>query len=1019
MKTRIIICALISTYMLVTFTSTSALPLPYDEGLQKVPQVKSIIQLASGGGSSAAIDSKGNVHVVFGVGSLIYYMNNAGISPMRVSPKDHNAIRPKIGVNQTGSAHIIYETWPKGENPSHLYYTSNVDGSFSTPQAIGSSDESFCQGNIAVDDNNKAHIIYLDRPKVGRLYINNTSGAFSKTVEVSPLSMPFFALIGYITNNDKFLTPTRNIQGRIPDTFSSEAFAIDSQGNVHIVTLGREKQNGFYYANTLGNDDVTFNSATWVSTDDINIYIQPLIALDSDDNVYISFTGIKGTERVDSKAEVYYTDNLSGEFFPPSQITKNSDRDYATFLGFNPKGFPCLVFENLNRQGSKRVTNIYYAEIEYKAPSIPPTPPTDLKAVLNRTSGEVELSWTPIESENISYNVYRSINANEGRFDEYNLPKLVPIISRIKTPRALDTLPAYDVYYYAVTSVIPDGTESLASDSISVKFTSQIDIVIKEEKVSNLTIAINIDATSDVHAFQFDLEFNPEVLHGVKATNGGFLDSDGKTIFWIPPKIDNEKGRITGISAARIGTTKGILGTGTLAYVTFKIRNPGISKLSLLNAVLSGSSGTRLQFVAESTSVTIERTPQAKIELSARWAGTIIVDVKVENIANLHRFDFELVFNGATHYWHKEFKYSPCNYLNVFSCGHPGGAFPFYVVNFFQNDVKTLDITGDFLQKDGENTIWEIGEVTTQSLPYPSNVKIVQQVGEQVMSISSRRTTNTGASGSGTLATIIFGVWSSRSFDFQLSNIKLMNPEGDFIFFSPPQPVSVTVEAILPEWDINKDCEVDISDLVSVAVNFGKKTCTEISEYIRPNPDVNRNGIVEVLDLSLVGIHFGEQYKNVAGAPAVTKTRKLPHLTNREQAVLLKRMYQEIAHEPNTDEVVVTRELLETLIFTLEKEFPEETQIVANYPNPFNPDTWIPYQLKDEAIVTINIYNVAGELVKTLNFGRKQAGYYLTKDKAAYWDGRNNIGEHVASGIYFYSLQAGDFIATRRMLIVK
>ncbi|MBC8230569.1 T9SS type A sorting domain-containing protein [bacterium] len=97
----------------------------------------------------------------------------------------------------------------------------------------------------------------------------------------------------------------------------------------------------------------------------------------------------------------------------------------------------------------------------------------------------------------------------------------------------------------------------------------------------------------------------------------------------------------------------------------------------------------------------------------------------------------------------------------------------------------------------------------------------------------------------------------------------------------------------------------------------------------------------------------------------------------------------------------------------------EFADLYANYPNPFNPDTWIPYYLPQDADVTIRIYNSAGQLVRTLNFGRKAAGIYVTKEKAAYWDGCDSSGKKVASGVYYYTLQAGDFRATRKMLIVK
>ena len=98
---------------------------------------------------------------------------------------------------------------------------------------------------------------------------------------------------------------------------------------------------------------------------------------------------------------------------------------------------------------------------------------------------------------------------------------------------------------------------------------------------------------------------------------------------------------------------------------------------------------------------------------------------------------------------------------------------------------------------------------------------------------------------------------------------------------------------------------------------------------------------------------------------------------------------------------------------------PKLTQLLQNFPNPFNPETWIPYQLETSADVTLQIYDAAGDIVRTLDLGFKGQGFYMTRSTAAYWDGRNNLGEQVASGIYFYSLHTPDFSATRKMLILK
>ena len=95
------------------------------------------------------------------------------------------------------------------------------------------------------------------------------------------------------------------------------------------------------------------------------------------------------------------------------------------------------------------------------------------------------------------------------------------------------------------------------------------------------------------------------------------------------------------------------------------------------------------------------------------------------------------------------------------------------------------------------------------------------------------------------------------------------------------------------------------------------------------------------------------------------------------------------------------------------------TCLLQNYPNPFNPETWIPYQLSEDSLVSVSIYDTTGQLIRTLSLGFQSAGFYNSHGRAAYWDGRNNVGERVASGIYFYQLTTPSFEQTRRLVIVK
>ena len=214
-----------------------------------------------------------------------------------------------------------------------------------------------------------------------------------------------------------------------------------------------------------------------------------------------------------------------------------------------------------------------------------------------------------------------------------------------------------------------------------------------------------------------------------------------------------------------------------------------------------------------------------------------------------------------------------------------------------------------------------------------------------------------------------------------------------------------TVSAIaelppIPE-DVNRDDVVNILDLVSVASFLG-----EAGQDL--TADVNGDGIVNILDLVLVAGALG----NAAAAPSVN-AQALKALSASEAGRWLAQAGELDLTGPVSREGVL---YLEQLLAALT---PNATALLPNYPNPFNPETWIPYQLSEDADVTLTIYDSSGIMVRRLELGHQLAGYYAEKEKAAYWDGRNEFGEGVASGVYFYHLSAGDYSAAWRMFILK
>ena len=200
--------------------------------------------------------------------------------------------------------------------------------------------------------------------------------------------------------------------------------------------------------------------------------------------------------------------------------------------------------------------------------------------------------------------------------------------------------------------------------------------------------------------------------------------------------------------------------------------------------------------------------------------------------------------------------------------------------------------------------------------------------------------------------------------------------------------------------DINGDGVVNIQDLVLVANAFGQTG--------QQAADVNGDGIVNIQDLVKVAGAIGGD----AAAPSVMPAALDLFSTADVQQWLVETNRLSLTDALSQRGVRFLEQLLAALT-------PTETALLPNYPNPFNPETWLPYQLAESAAVTVRIYAANGSLVRMLALGLQPAGIYEGRSRAAYWDGRNAQGEPVASGVYFYTLSAGEFSATRKMVIRK
>ena len=303
-------------------------------------------------------------------------------------------------------------------------------------------------------------------------------------------------------------------------------------------------------------------------------------------------------------------------------------------------------------------------------------------------------------------------------------------------------------------------------------------------------------------------------------------------------------------------------------------------------------------------------------------------------------------------------------------------------------DPAVLEATsvseGNFLKTDGGTTFFQGGTIDNAA--------------GKITGLNAARLSAQGATGTGTLLQVRFKAKSAGETQLTLDGFQFGSASGDSIL-AGPREIYFTVKERLTTGDVNRDGVVSILDLILVAQQLGKR--------VSPGSpvDVNGDGVVSILDLIRVS-------QGIAGSLAAPRVGAEGAAAATIEAWIAQARLEDDGSRP-------FKQGIENLLNLLAALIPEETALLANYPNPFNPETWIPYQLAKSAEVTLTIYDLNGKMIRHLRVGHQAAGMYQSRSRAVYWDGQNQLGEPVASGLYFYTLKAGEFTATRRMLILK
>jgi hypothetical protein len=503
-----------------------------------------------------------------------------------------------------------------------------------------------------------------------------------------------------------------------------------------------------------------------------------------------------------------------------------------------------------------------------------------------------------------------------------------------------------------------------------------------------LTVDVKIEDVVGLFGYQFDLAFDNAALKFLSVEEGEFLKADGAGTFALfkpDTAADVNLAGVLGVGVARSGDVPGISGAGTLITITFEVLEAKASTLELQGVMLVGSDALELRSLlfsvdsnvqSYSDSLNADNVPVGlrqefenngfSLSENATISIGIIPPTKLGS-------EWRIIDQNTTYLVTKE-----QSKLNIYSLFN----FENGVVEVPAGIKGDVDDDGAVNSKDAILALRiAVGLMTpTEDQMWAADMNDDGNIKSSDAILILRVAVGLAAPGVDTTAD------AGRQITVTLAEAHGVAGESITV------PVSVDNAHVLAGGDISIGYDGTVLRAVDVSSDHNVLVASNLSEP------------------GMVRIAFANS--DSSGNKTVANIR-FDILADDTSPLTLRKVE---LYDPNA--VPLTPRCIEKK-FSSWAMPPEHSELLQNFPNPLNPGTWIPYQLKDAGEVTIRIYNTAGELVREIDLGYKPAGLYISPDRAAHWDGTSKFGTPVASGVYFYSIQAGDLVAVRKLIVLK